>query len=109
MKPKRSKLAACLAVGGLCAATVARAELYSRAGGTMVYDSDQNITWLADADYAATRYADDCGRPPLPGGFVDSEGGMDWYTAVQYTEHLKFAGYDAVRHGRAKPEADSPR
>ena len=32
----------------------ANAALYSRAGGTMVYDDVLKITWLADWNYAAT-------------------------------------------------------
>ncbi|HFD32637.1 MAG TPA: DUF1566 domain-containing protein [Gammaproteobacteria bacterium] len=73
------------------------AQLYSRANGMMIYDSDQDITWLANANYAATQYAESCGKQPLPGGVVDSEGGMDWYTAVEYVKALSFGGYDDWR------------
>ncbi len=34
---------------------IANAALVSRAGGTMVYDTDLNITWLADANLAASQ------------------------------------------------------
>ena len=43
-----------LALGALFSTHFATADaaLVSRAGGTMVYDSDRDITWLADANYA---------------------------------------------------------
>ena len=64
----------------LCAASFAavnvsaHAALFARPGG-MVYDSDQNITWLADWNYAKTS------------GF-DADGRMDWTTASDWAALL---------------------
>ncbi|MHB8534053.1 MAG: Lcl domain-containing protein [Sulfuricaulis sp.] len=43
-----------LFVGVMGVSSSAHAALYSRLGGAAVYDSDFNITWLADANYANT-------------------------------------------------------
>lgn len=51
------------------ASTAAQASLFSRAGGTMIYDDVLGITWLKDANYAQTS------------GF-DADGRMNWETAV---------------------------
>lgn len=48
MKIAHTLLAACLL------ATSANAALISRLGGQAVYDTDLNVTWLADANLAAT-------------------------------------------------------
>ena len=66
--------------------TTASAELFIRVGG-MVYDSDLNVTWLADANYAATQYAESCGAI----GTVDGQ--MTWPEAVRWAENLDVGGY----------------
>ena len=43
-----------LFVVALAASSVANASLVSRMNGAAVYDTDLNITWLADANYAST-------------------------------------------------------
>lgn len=58
---------AILAVG----ATPASAELISRRGGTMIYDSDTNLTWLADANLLRKQLEQD---PDLVGKIVQSVG-----------------------------------
>ena len=80
-------------------ATTASAQLFSRAGGTMVYDSDLNITWLADANYAATQYAESCGEL----GTVD--GKMEWAQAMAWAANLTYGGYNDWRLPRsAQPD-----
>ncbi|MBE9033606.1 hypothetical protein [aff. Roholtiella sp. LEGE 12411] len=72
-------------------ASPASAELYSRANGTMVYDSDLYITWLADANYAATLYEQSCGKLGHNGGF------MDFPEAMQFVDELVYGGFSDWR------------
>ena len=60
--------------------TSAYAALLSRAGGAMLYDTDLNITWLADANYSFTS------------GY-DSDGRMDWFNASNWANNLVFGGF----------------
>jgi hypothetical protein len=69
----------------------APAQLYSRAGGTMVYDSDLDITWLADANYAATQYEQSCGE------IGAKDGRMEWARALRWADELVFGGYSDWR------------
>jgi len=57
--------------------------LYDRGNG-MVYDSDQEITWLLDANYSMTS------------GY-DADGLMDWDSAMLWASDLNYAGYDDWR------------
>jgi hypothetical protein len=57
--------------------------LYDRGGG-LIYDSDQNLTWLQDANYAKTS------------GY-DSDGKMNWYNATAWADQLVYSGYDDWR------------
>ena len=75
----------------------ADAQLLSRAGGTMVYDTDQNITWLADANYAATQYKQSCGKV----GSVD--GKMPWPEAMRWAANLVYGGYSDWRLSSTPP------
>lgn len=56
-----------------------QATFYDRGGG-MIYDSDHNLTWLKDANYAQTS------------GF-DADGLMDWQTANDWANNLTIGGY----------------
>ncbi len=60
---------------------IANAALYDRGGG-LIYDSDLNITWLQDANYAQTS------------GY-DSDGKMTYDNAVSWADTLSY--YDSVR------------
>lgn len=51
----------------------AQAALQSRAGGTMVYDTDLNITWVADANLFRTQEA---GNPNLISEIIAANGGV---------------------------------
>ncbi|WP_415880721.1 hypothetical protein [Methylomonas sp. TEB] len=64
------RLLAVLALLALGANT-ASAELISRRGGTMIYDSDTNLTWLADANLLRKQLAQD---PDLVGKIIQSVG-----------------------------------
>ena len=75
--------AATLLLAGLTISTTALASLESRPGG-MVYDTDLNITWLADANYAQTS------------GY-DSDGLMNFYEATTWANQLVYGGYDDWR------------
>ena len=76
--------------GFLCASflalviTTSHAALVSRAGGTMVYDTDLDITWLADANYSATSGYDD-------------DGLMTFNTAKTWANQLVYAGFTEWR------------
>ena len=53
----------------------------------MIYDSDQNITWLADANYAATQYEESCGA------IGTKDGRMEWVKAKDWAAGLNYGGY----------------
>lgn len=54
MKSHLRRAVTALFVGAVGVSSVAHAALYSRLGGAAVYDSDLDITWLADANYTDT-------------------------------------------------------
>jgi len=68
---------------GLLSATTANATLIDQGGG-MIYDTDLNITWLKDANYAKTSGYDDDGR-------------MTWADAKAWAENLVYGGYSDWR------------
>ena len=73
------------------------ADLVSRAGGALVYDSDLDITWLTDANYAFTS------------GYVGNitatygDGRMSWQQAYDWAQQLEFLGFNDWRLPRALP------
>lgn len=73
-----------IAAAALSAASLsAHAELQARPGG-MVYDTVQNITWLADFNYAKTS------------GY-DADGRMGWLSARNWAGALVYGGFDDWR------------
>ena len=50
MKPTQTLFAAVVFIAALLSASVAQAALQTRLGGLAVYDTDLNITWLANAN-----------------------------------------------------------
>jgi len=60
--------------------SVADAELIDRGGG-LIYDTDIDVTWLQDANYAKTS------------GY-DEDGKMDVYDATKWVADLNYEGYD---------------
>ncbi|CAG1001383.1 hypothetical protein MTYP_02912 [Methylophilaceae bacterium] len=85
------KTAQTLLVAAACLlSTTANATLYSRLNGQAVYDSDLNITWLADANYAKTS------------GY-NADGFMNWGDAKAWADGLSFGGYTDWRLPNANP------
>ncbi len=64
-------------------AGAAQATLFDRGNG-MIYDSDQDLTWLQDANYAQTS------------GY-DADGLMSWHEAMAWASGLNYGGYDDWR------------
>jgi hypothetical protein len=64
----------------------ARGELIDRGGG-LIYDSDRNITWLANANHGAGSAYDD--------GFLNNDGKMTWQSAMDWAANLSY--FDSVR------------
>jgi hypothetical protein len=81
MRLQKHGLAALL-LAGLSLSAPVSATLFTRPGG-MVYDSDLNITWLADANYPQTLYGGD--------------GRMNWDSAKAWAENLVYGGYSDWR------------
>ncbi len=71
-------------------ATTANAGLIDRGNG-MIYDSDLDITWMADANYAQTS------------GY-DSDGLMAWAAAMSWADSLSFGGYNDWRLFSSAPD-----
>lgn len=78
---KRQILCGVLTALGSLSAGGAQAQLFDRGGG-LIYDSVQNVTWLADANYAKTS------------GY-DAQGNMSWQNAVAWVDGLSYL--DSVR------------
>ena len=55
---------------------IANAELIDRGGG-LIYDTELDITWLQDANYARTSAYDD-------------DGMITWYEATAWADQLSF-------------------
>ena len=80
----------CIGVFSLGLLSVANANLEVRLGGKAVYDTDLNITWLADANYAQTS------------GY-DADGQMNWFGANTWAASLNIGGVSGWR----LPKADT--
>ena len=63
----------------LAISTSAQAQLVSRLGGLAYYDTESDLTWLADANYAQTS------------GY-DSDGLMNWGVANEWANNLSVEG-----------------
>lgn len=84
---KKTRLAGWLAAGVL-ASGAAQAALIDRGGG-MIYDSDLNITWLANANLGAGSAYDN--------GSNTTDGRMTWTSAVAWADNLVYGGYSDWR------------
>ena len=71
--------AACACAYTLAVSMSANAALVDRGGG-LIYDTDLNITWLADANYA------------MASGY-DADGRMTWTNAMTWAANLSYGGY----------------
>lgn len=88
MKGRRWVVVTAVAVA-LSASGAAQAALYDRGGG-LIYDDVLGITWLADANYAATQWVTSGGMQG------DADGLMTWSAAVAWADGLSY--YDSVRN-----------
>ena len=70
-------------IGILCWSNIASATLINRGGG-MIFDTDLNVTWLQDANYAKTS------------GY-DSDGAMTWSETMSWAANLAYGGYSDWR------------
>jgi len=96
--------------------TIAHATLVDRGGG-LIYDSDQDITWLQDANYAATDLSDAWvssvigdvidGHSLVASDFIKDSGNytgkMSWWGALTWAEQLVYGGYDDWRLPQTLP------
>ena len=80
----------CSGVFSIGLLSTANANLEVRLGGRAVYDTDLNITWLADANYAQTS------------GY-DADGKMNWFDANTWASSLNIGGVSGWR----LPKADT--
>ena len=86
---------------GVVPAVNAAPDLVRSGGGYTVYDKALNVTWLADADLAAS---DACG---VAG--INPDGSMSWHTAVAFIDSLNaraYLGHSTWRLPRT-PDTDS--
>lgn len=82
MKNKLVKLLSSMALG-LAMSSGVGAALIDRGSG-LIYDAEQDITWLADANFAQTS------------GY-DSDGYMLWGSAMSWASNLTYGGFDDWR------------
>lgn len=85
--------ATALCVVALGVSSAANAALVSRLGGLAYYDTELNISWLQDANYAQTS------------GY-DSDGRMNWADANAWAESLTIAGISGWRLPSADVNGD---
>jgi hypothetical protein len=79
----KSAIAAAALSLGLVVPATTYAALIDRGGG-LIYDSDLDITWLADANYAETS------------GF-DADGAMSWADSMAWVGNLSYGGFSDWR------------
>ncbi len=84
MKTRKTLLAAALGAS-LLSATGAHAALTAALGGQGVYDDHLNITWLANANLAASNTFGVSG--------INANGTMSWYTAQNWIAGMNAANY----------------
>jgi hypothetical protein len=111
MKILKCALPTLLLAAGTGFSTVASAALLSRAGGTMLYDTELDITWLADANYFQTQatanpalvndiitavgsITDSVGTHVLTADdFNAGTGAMTWWGGMAWASYLDFGGF----------------
>ena len=68
----------------------ANAALHDRGNG-LIYDDARDVTWMQDANYAATQYA------LTNGQFGDEDGRMTWDESISWVGQLNYGNYDNWR------------
>lgn len=121
-----------LTIAGLLTVSASsQAALQSRAGGSMIYDTDLDITWLADANLFKTQVAS---NPDLISQIIAANGGvirdtanpldgndgiyslshadfkpisgkMNWFGAMAWANSLSYGGFDDWRLPTTLPAA----
>jgi len=76
----------CVGLLAIGLSSAAQAALYDRGNG-LIYDDVLNITWLQDANYAATQYA------ATSGAEGDADGAMSWNDAQAWADGLNYQGH----------------
>ena len=66
----------------------ASADLEPRSGGQAVYDTDRDITWLADANLAASQDFGIMVGSGIPGRFNDWDEAISWVAAMNAASYL---------------------
>lgn len=97
MKRYLSLLLASAAIGLI--AVPSHATLIDRGSG-LIYDTDLNITWLQDANYAKTSGYDAFN----PGDWDIADGLMQWSDAVTWAANLVYGGYSDWRLPTTVPQ-----
>lgn len=90
---------AALAAGLLLASAAAQAALVNRGGG-LIYDTVNDITWLADMNYAFTSGYASAGQAPNGDNGTNAlwtDGRMGWAAAWQWADTLVYSGYSDWR------------
>jgi hypothetical protein len=90
--------ATALFVGALAMSSFSNAALVSRLNGQAVYDTDFNITWLADANLAASN--------TFGVASINSDGSMNWNTAQSWIGAMNVANYLGFNNWRL-PTSDT--
>lgn len=67
-----------LAASVFAISSSANGALLERLGGLAYYDDEANLTWLADANYAATQYANSGGTEGAAYGVMNWQAANDW-------------------------------
>ena len=109
MKNQKASVVLCVGLMGLSLAGVVDAALISRAGGHAVYDTDNNLTWVTDANLSSS-FSFGLTQNTVTDRFTfDGEiswyGGMNWVSAQQWIAGMNTAGYLGV-NGWRMPSAN---
>ena len=81
---------AALGCAAFLAAGASQAALHDRGNG-MIYDDVLDVTWLSDANYAATQYA------ATGGATGDADGKMQWAISTAWAANLDYNGITGWR------------
>jgi hypothetical protein len=103
-----------LSIGLLSATTGANAALVTALGGQVVNDTDLNITWLANANLAATNtfgLATGVYLGPTPntlaGSYIYNDGTMTWGGAIRWIGAMNAANYLGYNDWRLPTTTDT--
>ena len=80
-----------IALVGLSVLTLSANAAFFDRGDGMIYDNVLNITWLQDANYAATQYTETNGLKGVDGGR------MTWVAAKAWADGLIYGGFNDWR------------